>query len=227
MIKQEGLPDVGESGDVLEPTEREDHPHWDRDGVHEIFREWRKVADRYDGDRVVHRRGVGERPEAARPLRTPRTSCTPRSTSTTCAPRGSAERLREVIDASLDALGSVGAPATWVLSNHDVVRHVTRYGRAHTEGRGPRADETEPLDLALGTRRARAAALLMLALPGGAYVYQGEELGPGRGRGHPGGAAAGPRLGTFRAHRHAAVTAAACRSRGPATPRRSASARTG
>jgi alpha-glucosidase len=82
-----------------------------------------------------------------------------------------------VIDTSLEALGAVGAPATWVLSNHDVVRHVTRYGRAHTEGRGPRADVVEPLDLALGIRRARAAALLMLALPGGAYVYQGEELG--------------------------------------------------
>ena len=34
-----------------------------------------------------------------------------------------------------------------------------------------------PADLDVGRRRARAAALLMLALPGGAYVYQGEELG--------------------------------------------------
>jgi alpha-glucosidase len=50
----------------------------------------------------------------------------------------------------------VGAPATWVLSNHDKPRHVTRYG---------------------DIRRARAAILLMLALPGSAYVYQGEELG--------------------------------------------------
>jgi alpha-glucosidase len=58
------------------------------------------------------------------------------------------------------ALEQVGAPPTWVLSNHDVVRHVTRYGGGD-----------------LGTRRARAAALLMLALPGSAYLYQGEELG--------------------------------------------------
>ena len=68
--------------------------------------------------------------------------------------------LRLAIDQSIDALVGVGAPATWVLSNHDVIRHVTRYGGGD-----------------LGRRRARAAALLMLALPGGAYVYQGEELG--------------------------------------------------
>jgi alpha-glucosidase len=68
--------------------------------------------------------------------------------------------MRTAIDDSMAALAGVGAPATWVLSNHDVVRHVTRYGGGE-----------------LGTRRARAAALLMFALPGGAYVYQGEELG--------------------------------------------------
>ena len=68
--------------------------------------------------------------------------------------------MRTAIDTSIDALAEVGAPPTWVLSNHDVVRHVTRYGGGEE-----------------GVRRARAAALLMLALPGGAYVYQGEELG--------------------------------------------------
>jgi alpha-glucosidase len=71
-----------------------------------------------------------------------------------------AKSLRTAIDDSIDALSAVGAPATWVLSNHDVVRHVTRYGGSE-----------------LGVRRARAATLLTLALPGGAYVYQGEELG--------------------------------------------------
>jgi alpha-glucosidase len=74
-----------------------------------------------------------------------------------------ADALREVIDRTLEALEAVGAPATWVLSNHDVVRHVTRFAPGG--------------DLALGRRRARAALLLMLALPGGAYLYQGEELG--------------------------------------------------
>jgi alpha-glucosidase len=68
--------------------------------------------------------------------------------------------LRDVIDTSIEIHAGVGAAPSWVLSNHDVVRHVTRYGGGRR-----------------GERRARAAALLMLALPGGAYVYQGEELG--------------------------------------------------
>jgi alpha-glucosidase len=176
LIKQEGLPDVGEIGDVLEPTKREDHPHWDRDGVHEIFREWRKVADRYDGDRAFTAEAWVSGPKRLARYVRPGELQTAFNFDYLRAP-WEAARLREVIDTSLDALGSVGAPATWVLSNHDVVRHVTRYGRENTEGRGPRADTAEPLDLALGVRRARAAALLMLALPGGAYVYQGEELG--------------------------------------------------
>ncbi len=91
--------------------------------------------------------------------------------------------LRRVIDAQLEALAPVGAPATWVMSNHDVTRHVTRFGRpSATKGRvvgtaPPKIPVKEPTDLALGRRRARAALLLMLALPGCAYLYQGEELG--------------------------------------------------
>ena len=92
------------------------------------------------------------------------------------------QRMREVIDSTTESLRAVGAPPTWVLSNHDVPRHATRYGREaewvpHDQrdyGAEPEPDEP---DLERGTRRARAAALLMLALPGGAYVYQGEELG--------------------------------------------------
>ena len=86
--------------------------------------------------------------------------------------------LRQVIDDSLSAYASVGAPATWVLSNHDVVRHASRYGYpADAQPRmGVGADDPQP-DAALGLRRARAAILLMLALPGSAYLYQGEELG--------------------------------------------------
>jgi alpha-glucosidase len=83
-----------------------------------------------------------------------------------------AAQLRAGIDL---ALTSIGAAAPWVLSNHDVTRHLTRYGRADTSG-GWHPDAGRP-DLALGTRRARAAILLSLALPGSAYVYQGEELG--------------------------------------------------
>jgi alpha-glucosidase len=83
--------------------------------------------------------------------------------------------LREVIDRTLATHAGVGAPPSWVLSNHDVTRHVTRYGRAHSSFL--KREHGVPTDLALGTRRARAAALLSMALPGGVYVYQGDELG--------------------------------------------------
>jgi alpha-glucosidase len=88
-----------------------------------------------------------------------------------------ADRLRSVVDATLAAHAPVRAPATWVLSNHDVTRHVTRYGRADTSFSFADRQHLAPTDRDLGTRRARAAALLTLALPGGVYIYQGEELG--------------------------------------------------
>jgi alpha-glucosidase len=62
-----------------------------------------------------------------------------------------------------------------VLSNHDTIRHRTRYGRDLIDAQAPAGGV--PTNLELGLRRARAAALLELALPGGAYVYQGDELG--------------------------------------------------
>ena len=91
----------------------------------------------------------------------------------------SAEAFRNVIERSVSAANDVGAASTWVLSNHDVVRHATRYGLPPgTESKkwlldGPHGD----LNPELGARRARAAALISLSLPGSTYVYQGEELG--------------------------------------------------
>ncbi|MCL2731314.1 MAG: alpha-amylase family glycosyl hydrolase, partial [Actinomycetia bacterium] len=87
------------------------------------------------------------------------------------------DRLRTSIDVTLSAHAPVSAPATWVLCNHDVTRTVTRYGRADTGFDFATKAFGVPADLALGTRRARAAALLTLALPGSVYLYQGEELG--------------------------------------------------
>jgi alpha-glucosidase len=90
-----------------------------------------------------------------------------------------AAALRSVVDASLAAFGSVGAPSTWVLSNHDVVRHATRLSLTEANpqghGLGPRSRGLPSYEA--GLRRARAATALMLALPGSAYLYQGEELG--------------------------------------------------
>jgi alpha-glucosidase len=88
-------------------------------------------------------------------------------------------RLRGVITDSLVALDAVGAPSTWVLSNHDVVRHATRFGYdgpAPRDGDGIGTFDRQP-DSALGRKRAAAASMFMLGLPGGAYLYQGEELG--------------------------------------------------
>jgi alpha-glucosidase len=88
--------------------------------------------------------------------------------------------MTEVINESLRAFGKVGAPSTWVLSNHDVIRHATRFGyepgMLPPQGDGIGPDFPQP-DEAKGLRRARAASAFMLGLPGGAYIYQGEELG--------------------------------------------------
>ncbi|MFD8630809.1 glycoside hydrolase family 13 protein [Streptomyces sp. NPDC059533] len=154
MVKAPGMPDIGRGAQATligtEPL-----PFFDQDGVHEIHRSWRRLLDSYEGGRI----GVAEawaptserlalyvRPDELHQAFNFRFLNCP----------WDPDRLRTVIDESLAATASVGAPTTWVLSNHDVVRHRTRYGS---------------LD------RARAAALLMLALPGSAYVYQGEELG--------------------------------------------------
>ena len=69
------------------------------------------------------------------------------------------------------------APSTWVLSNHDVTRPVTRYGREDSSFAFLAKRFGTPSDVELGTRRARAAALLTAALPGSLYIYQGDELG--------------------------------------------------
>lgn len=136
-------------------------PYFDQDGVHEIYREWRKVLDSYPGERIAVAEAWVE--GADRLLRYVRPDELHQAfnfdflTAAWHAPI-----LRKVIDASISGVTSVGAPVTWVVSNHDVTRHVTR----NSDG-----------DPDAGLRRARAATLLMLALPGSAYIYQGEELG--------------------------------------------------
>jgi alpha-glucosidase len=180
LAKSEGLPDLGiADGEPLPHPGRPGHPHWDVDEVHEIYREWRKIADSYPEPRVfVAEAWVLDAPDRlARYLRSDELH-TAFNFDFLFAPWG-ADALRRRIDDSLDAIAEVGAPATWVLSNHDVVRHVSRLGRPVTPGAYSLAHlpPADTLDRELGTRRARAAALLMLALPGSAYVYQGDELG--------------------------------------------------
>jgi alpha-glucosidase len=153
------------------------HPFADRDELHEVYRSWRALADGYAGDRIL----IGEiwlpDPERfARYLR-PDEMHTAFNFDFLACPWEPA-RLRACIDATLAAHAPVGATATWVLSNHDVTRHVTRYGRKDTRFEFAAKTSAIPdVDLELGTRRARAAALLTLSLPGAVYIYQGEELG--------------------------------------------------
>ena len=175
FVKDPALPDMPPelSGAGSFPGE---HPHWDRPGVHEIHRSWRRLADGYEPRRVlIGEIGVEDPERLSRYLRP--TQLHAAFNFPYMATPWVASALRNVIDATLEAHGRVGATPTWVLSNHDATRHVTRLGRPYTGVRRRELDDILPVDIALGTRRARAAALLMLALPGGAYLYQGEELG--------------------------------------------------
>jgi alpha-glucosidase len=179
LAKDPALPDAIHAEATLVPYAG--HPAWDQDDVHQIYREWRKVADSYDEPRVfVAEAWVADNERLARYLRPDELHTAFQFDLLQTPFRG--EVMRTVIDDALNAATSVGASATWVLSNHDVVRHVTRYARSQPDDKVDMDDERarwrdEEADIALGTRRARAAALLTLALPGSAYVYQGDELG--------------------------------------------------
>lgn len=177
LVKESGLPDSNGTSHVADGSQ----PMWDQPGVHEIYPEWRALLDAHGAQSGTEPMMCAEawvvppdrlakyvRPDEFHQafnfefLETP----------------WSATALRDVIDGTSEANAAVGAPTTWVLSNHDVVRHATRMGlppeSATLNGIG--AEDPQP-DAELGLRRARAATAMMLALPGGAYLYQGEELG--------------------------------------------------
>jgi alpha-glucosidase len=161
------------------------HPFWDRDEVHEIYAEWREVFNEYNPPRTAVAEAWVHATRRAR----------------YASPQGlgqafnfdllqadfDAEEFQEIITRNLAEATATGASSTWVFSNHDVVRHATRYGLpkgggVHAKGQDGKGwllagAPAEELDTELGLRRARAASLLMLALPGSAYLYQGEELG--------------------------------------------------
>jgi alpha-glucosidase len=153
-------------------------PLFDRDEVHEIYAEWREVFDSYDPPRTAvaeafarsERRALYARP----------TGLGQAFNFDLLKADFEADQFREVITFCLAEARRVGSSTTWVLSNHDVVRHASRYALPHgidldewlmSDGALPLPDEVA------GLRRARAATLLMLALPGSSYLYQGEELG--------------------------------------------------
>ena len=182
MIKAEGLPDYtppadsgsmgGGQGDSAPP------PYWGQDGVHEIYRSWRKVLDEYEGDRVLVAEAWVE--PLSRLAEWVRPDEMHQAFNFSYLETGwSASEIRRVVDSSIEVFSSVGAPSTWVLSNHDVVRHASRLAltaeNPQGHGIGPRSAGLPIPEL--GLARARAATAVMLALPGSAYLYQGEELG--------------------------------------------------
>ncbi|HZE30326.1 MAG TPA: glycoside hydrolase family 13 protein [Actinoallomurus sp.] len=150
-------------------------PYTDRDGVHEVYREWRQVSDAYPGRFLIGEVWLPDQERFARYLRPDELHTAFNFDFLACPWEASA--LRRVIDDTLATHVPIGAPPTWVLSNHDVTRPVTRYGRPDTSFAHDDRKHGMHSDRELGIRRARAAALLSMALPGGVYVYQGEELG--------------------------------------------------
>jgi alpha-glucosidase len=198
LIKEAGLPDYTPPADAgsmgggtvdplvgLEPGIDADAsadpptpPYWAQDGVHEIYRGWHAVLDEYEGDRVLCAEAWVE--PLTKLARWVRPDEMQQAFNFTYLSAGwSASELRAVIDGSIEAFASVGAPSTWVLSNHDVVRHASRLALTaeNLQGAGIGPDSPGLPDPVVGLRRARAATAVMLALPGSAYIYQGEELG--------------------------------------------------
>ncbi len=181
MVKAPGLPDVLEKDSATpEMLAAQQMPFWDQEGVHEIYRKWRKILDSYPGNRMaVAEAWVSPASRIALYLRPDELANSFNFDFLTSL--WDVHELKRNIDLSLKAIKEVGAPASWVFNNHDVVRSVDRFALGLQPGRGEttfdRHGDVTKLDLELGIRRARAGALLMLALPGGAYIYQGEELG--------------------------------------------------
>ncbi|MEV8496668.1 glycoside hydrolase family 13 protein [Micrococcus luteus] len=190
LIKQPGYPDaehsrmgmVTDAGEDADPTFDPDTfepltPFMDQDRVHEVYRDWRRVLDSYDHEPMM----VAEAWVAplSRMFRYVRPGEMHQTFNFTYLMAGwDAASLTHAIDRSFEQAGRVGAPNTWVLSNHDTVRHASRYGLADPSSypAGITAEDEQP-DEAVGRRRARAAAMVELGLPGSAYIYQGDELG--------------------------------------------------
>ena len=179
LVKTDGLPDHLPAVDADSMGGGEENvPYWGQEGVHEIYRDWHRVLAEYDGDRALCAEAwlptVDRTAEWVRPEEMHQAFNFPYLMTEWEAPA-----IREVIAESLRAFPAVGAPATWVLSNHDVVRHASRLALTaeNPQGHGIGPDSPGQPIPEVGLRRARAATTVMLALPGSAYLYQGEELG--------------------------------------------------
>ena len=189
MVKAPGLPDwdgqaamVAGEENTQDPAEHSSamnppSPFFDQDGVHEIYRSWNRVLKEYTGERMLVAEAWVEQPERLA-LYVREDEMQQAFNFEFLLAGWDAGRIAAAVENSLAANATVGAPATWVLSNHDTVRHPSRFGLSDptTFPKGISAEDEQPNE-ELGLARARAATLLMMALPGSAYIYQGEELG--------------------------------------------------
>ncbi|MEV8135527.1 glycoside hydrolase family 13 protein [Microbacterium aurantiacum] len=179
LIKADGLPDYTPSpeGGSMGGDEA-NVPYWGQDGVHEVYRDWHLLLAEYDGDRALCAEAWLPTPE--RTAEWVRPDEMHQAFNFAYLETGwDAAALRAVVDRSIAAYSAVGAPSTWVLSNHDVVRHASRLALSadNPQGHGIGPDSPGQPIPEVGLARARAATTVMLALPGSAYLYQGEELG--------------------------------------------------
>lgn len=202
LVKAEGLPDylidpalgvmafaaptakdarkyLDGAGEEQAPADSVAGPMWDQNGVHDVYRSWRSIMDEYTPPRIlVAEAWVQPLTRLAHYVRSDEMHQAFNFTFLETPWYGPI--LQDVVTRSLQINNRVGAPTTWVLSNHDVVRHTSRYGlpdEVHLKDQqGIGIGDVQP-DAALGLRRARAMTLFMLGLPGSAYLYQGEELG--------------------------------------------------
>lgn len=162
LYKHADLPDAGDvEGDRHRRVwaESNSEPVWNQPEVHDVYRAWRKLANEYDGQRMLCGEVFLLDPDIVSNYVRPDELHQAFNFSLLAAPF-EADAWKGIVDRSIRSHAKVGAACTWVLSNHDVVRHVTRYGGGER-----------------GRRRAAAALLTVLALPGAVYVYQGDELG--------------------------------------------------
>lgn len=184
LVKHPDLPDWGGRADGGSSEGFPGHlaPMFGQPELHDIYRSWNAIMREYDGERVlcaeasispVERLAEWVRPDQMQQA----------FNFAFLGAEWTPESLRSVIETSLNGFDAVDAPTTWVLSNHDVVRHATRFGYpdggqpdGSRRGDGIGSGDNQP-DTGRGLGLARAAAMLMLALPGGVYLYQGEELG--------------------------------------------------
>ena len=176
LAKDMDFPDLADHVQILSSAKQPNHAHWDRNELHEIVREWRAVLDEYDGRMMVAEAWVSEEslPKYLRPDEYHQSF-----SFDLLMAAWNADAYRSTIASVYEPAKALGAASTWVLSNHDVMRHTTRFGLPADESwrTWPVTGPADALDTELGERRARVAALITLGLPGASYLYQGEELG--------------------------------------------------